>query len=117
VEALAAGLGRQVREAIECLRAGFEAATHFYAFRREHWHRIRSTNGLEPLHAEITRWTRAVGAFPDRASSLPLITAVTLRVTAMGGRPLREPSMGSVTFRFSRCPVTRRRRPTWTCVR
>jgi transposase-like protein len=83
VETLAAGLGRQVPEAIECLRAGFEAATQFYAFPREHWHRIRSTNGLERLHGEIKRRTRAVGAFPDRASALRLITAVALQVTAI----------------------------------
>jgi len=36
MDALAASLGRQVPEAIECLRAGFEAATQFYAFPREH---------------------------------------------------------------------------------
>ncbi|ABS25284.1 IS256-like element ISAnsp14 family transposase [Anaeromyxobacter sp. Fw109-5] len=83
VEALAAGLGRQVPEAIACLEAGFEAATHFYAFPREHWHRIRSTNGLERLHGEIKRRTRAVGAFPDRASALRLVTAVALQVTAI----------------------------------
>ena len=73
VEALASGLGKQVPEAIACLEGGFEAATHFYAFPREHWHRIRSTNGLERLHGEIKRRTRAVGAFPDRASALRLV--------------------------------------------
>ena len=83
VDALAAGLGKQVPEAVECLRAGFEAATHFYAFPREHWHRIRSTNGLERLHGEVKRRTRAVGAFPDRASALRLVTAVALQVTAI----------------------------------
>jgi putative transposase len=83
VEALAAGLGKQVPEAIACLENGFEAATHFYAFPREHWHRIRSTNGLERLHGEIKRRTRAVGAFPDRASALRLVTAVALQVTAI----------------------------------
>jgi putative transposase len=83
VDALAAGLGKQVPEAIACLVAGFEAATQFYAFPREHWHRIRSTNGLERLHGEIKRRTRAVGAFPDRASALRLVTAVALQVTAI----------------------------------
>jgi putative transposase len=83
VAALAAGLGSQVPEAIACFENGFEAATHFYAFPREHWHRIRSTNGLERLHGEIKRRTRAVGAFPDRASALRLVTAVALQVTAI----------------------------------
>jgi transposase-like protein len=67
VEALATGLRKQVPEAMACLEADFEAATHFCAFRREHRHRIRSMNGLERLHGEIERRTRAVGAFPDRA--------------------------------------------------
>lgn len=83
VEALRAGLGKQVPEAMKCLDDGFAAATQFYAFPAEHWHRIRSTNGLERLHGEIKRRTRAVGAFPDRASALRLITAVALQVTAI----------------------------------
>ncbi len=43
--------------------------------------RLRSTNGLERLHGEIKRRTRAIGVFPDRASALRLITAVALQVT------------------------------------
>jgi transposase-like protein len=80
---LAAGLGRQLPESMECLETGFEAATKFYAFPKAHWHRIRSTNGLERLHGEIKRRTNAVGAFPDRSSALRLITAVALNVTAI----------------------------------
>jgi transposase-like protein len=80
---LAAGLGRQLPESMACLEAGFEAATKFYVFPRAHWHRIRSTNGLERLHGEIKRRTNAVGAFPDRGSALRLVTAVALNVTAI----------------------------------
>lgn len=83
LEALKAGLGRQVPEAMKCLDGGFVAATRFYAFPRAHWHRIRSTNGLERLHGEVKRRTRAIGAFPDRASALRLVTAVALQVTAI----------------------------------
>ncbi len=83
LETLEAGLGKQVPEAMKCLDDGFAAATRFYAFPRQHWHRIRSTNGLERLHGEIKRRTRAVGAFPDRTSALRLITAVALQVTAI----------------------------------
>lgn len=74
----AQGLGRQIPEALACLEAGFTAATQFYAFPREHWTRIRSTNGLERLHGEVKRRTRSIGAFPDRDSALRLITAVAL---------------------------------------
>jgi putative transposase len=77
----ASGLGRQVPEALRCLEQGFAAATQFYAFPREHWLRIRSTNGLERLHGEIKRRIRSVGAFPDRHSALRLVTAVALETT------------------------------------
>ena len=77
------GFGRQVPEAIDCLTNGFEAATRFYMFPRQHWRRIRSTNGLERLHGEVKRRINAVGAFPDRQSALRLITAVALNTTAL----------------------------------
>lgn len=71
----------ELPEAMTVLERGFGAATQFYAFPRAHWSRLRTTNGLERLHAEVKRRIRAVGAFPDRASALRLITAVALRVT------------------------------------
>jgi putative transposase len=77
--------GRELPEAMEVLTRGFAAATRFYAFPKAHWPRIRTTNGLERLHAEIKRRIRAVGAFPDRASALRLITAVALRATEAWG--------------------------------
>lgn len=80
-EALKHGLGAQLPEAMSCLDAGFSSATTFYSFPKAHWRRIKTTNGLERLNAEIKRRTRAVGAFPDRSSALRLITAVALSVT------------------------------------
>jgi len=77
------GLGAQVPEARECLDAGFEAATRYYSFPKAHWKRIRSTNGLERLHGEIKRRIKSIGAFPDRASALRLITAVALQATTI----------------------------------
>lgn len=83
LEALQAGLGQQVPEAMECLEAGFASATVFFSFPKAHWKRLRSTNGLERLHGEVKRRIRAVGAFPDRQSALRLITAVALQVTGI----------------------------------
>ena len=68
-----------------CLEAGFAAATVFFAFPPAHWHRLRTTNSIERLHREIKRRTRVVGAFPDRASTLRLITAVAIEATAIWG--------------------------------
>ena len=74
---------KQFTEAVECLERGFADATTYYAFPEAHWTRIRTTNGLERLHGELKRRTRAIGAFPDRASALRLITAVALQVTSI----------------------------------
>lgn len=76
-----AGLGTQVPEALACLENGFDAANQFFSFPKSHWTRIHSTNGVERLHREIKRRTKAVGAFPDRQSALRLITAVALETT------------------------------------
>ena len=76
---------RQLPEAVACLEAGFPAATTYFAFPRAHWRRLRTTNSVERLHGEIKRRTRSVGAFPDRASALRLITAVAIEVTAIWG--------------------------------
>mgnify|MGYP001826386288 CR=1 FL=1 len=75
----------ELPEAMTVLERGFGAATQFYAFPEPHWPRLRTTNGLERLHAEVKRRIRAVGAFPDRASALRLITAVALRATETWG--------------------------------
>jgi putative transposase len=76
---------KELPEAMVCLAAGFSDATTFYQFPKSHWRRIRTTNSIERLHREIKRRTKAVGAFPDRASALRLITAVALHVTAIWG--------------------------------
>lgn len=76
---------KELPEAVAVLERGFPAATQFYAFPEAHWPRLRTTNSLERLHGEIKRRIRAVGAFPDRASALRLITAVALRTTELWG--------------------------------
>jgi transposase-like protein len=76
---------QQIPEAVDVLERGFPGATQFYAFPKPHWHRIRTTNGLERLRGEIKRRIRAAGAFPDRASALRLITGVALKVTTIWG--------------------------------
>ncbi len=76
---------RQLPEAVACLRAGFPLATTYVAFPRAHWVRLRTTNGVERLHGEIKRRTRALGALPDRASALRLVTAVAIAATAIWG--------------------------------
>ncbi len=75
--------GEHLPEAPACLTSGFAAAATFYGFPKAHWRRLRTTNSVERLHGEVKRRPNAVGAFPDRASALRLITAVALKVTAI----------------------------------
>ena len=72
-------LGKHLPEAMELLDKGWAAATQFYSCPSVHWKKIRTTNGVERLNVEIKRRTRSVGAFPDRASCLRLVTAVVVQ--------------------------------------
>jgi putative transposase len=44
----------------------------FYAFPREHWSKLRSTNPLERVNREIGRRTEVVGIFPNDAALIRL---------------------------------------------
>ena len=63
---------KELPEAMACLTSGVAAATTFYAFPPSHWKKIRTTNGLERLHGEIKRRTKAVGAFPASGERVAL---------------------------------------------
>ena len=45
---------------------------NYRSFSREHWRRIRTTNGLERINKELKRRTRVVGAFPSDRSFMRL---------------------------------------------
>jgi hypothetical protein len=61
------------------------AATRFHGFPEAHWPRLRTTNGLERLHARSNGGSGPAGTFPDRASALRLITSVAIEVTTICG--------------------------------
>ena len=85
LEEFEARWGKELPEAVECLRRGFENAARFFDYPPAHWKRIRTTNSLERLHLEIKRRTKAVGVFPDRDSALRLVAGVAIRVCARWG--------------------------------
>ena len=85
LHAFATGLGRRFPRRSAASRAASLPPLSTTPFPKEHWVRIRSTNGLERLHGEVKRRIRSVGAFPDRDSALRLITAVALQTTRIWG--------------------------------
>jgi transcriptional regulator with XRE-family HTH domain len=50
----------------------------FYAFPREHWTKLRSTNPLERVNKEIGRRSDVVGIFPNDPSAIRLVGALLI---------------------------------------
>lgn len=50
----------------------------FYAFPREHWTKLRSTNPLERVNKEIGRRSDVVGIFPNDAATIRLVGALLI---------------------------------------
>lgn len=53
---------------------------NYRAFPREHWKRIRTTNGLERINKELKRRTRVVGAFPSDQSFMRLSVSILIDI-------------------------------------
>lgn len=51
------------------VRDGLAETLTYTEFPPEHWHRIRTNNGIERIDREIRRRTRVVGTFPDGNSA------------------------------------------------
>ena len=71
----------------------------FYAFPREHWSKLRSTNPLERVNREIGRRTDVVGIFPNDASLIRLAGALLIEQNdewLVSRRYLSQESLSSV---------------------
>ena len=53
---------------------------NYRAFPREHWRRIRTTNGLERINKELKRRSRVVGAFPSDKSFMRLGVSILIDI-------------------------------------
>ncbi len=51
-----------------------------YQFPKEHWKKIRTSNGIERLNREIKRRTRVAVLFPNKDSALRLVTGVVIEI-------------------------------------
>ena len=71
----------------------------FYAFPREHWSKLRSTNPLERVNREIGRRTDVVGIFPNDQSLIRLAGAMLIEQNdewLISRRYLSQESLSSV---------------------
>lgn len=53
---------------------------NYRSFPRNHWRRIRTTNGLERINKELKRRTRVVGAFPSDRSFMRLGASILIDI-------------------------------------
>jgi len=53
---------------------------NYRTFPRDHWRRIRTTNGLERINKELKRRTRVVGAFPSESSFMRLGVSILIDI-------------------------------------
>jgi putative transposase len=52
-----------------------------FSFPKEHWKRLRTTNGLERVSQEIKRRTRVVRIFPNETACLRLVSAILMEIS------------------------------------
>ena len=77
----------------------------FYAFQREHWPKIRSTNPLERVNKQIGRRSDVVGICPnDRA--LIRLAGMHLETAHPKARPCVEIPLGELLASRGRTPAT-----------
>ena len=53
---------------------------NYKAFPRQHWRRIRTTNGLERINKELKRRSRVAGAFSNDESLLRLAVCIMMDI-------------------------------------
>lgn len=71
---------KKAPEFAKWLEENIEEGLTVYDFPKEHWRRIRTSNGMERLNREIKRRTRVAVLFPNKESALRLVTGVVIEI-------------------------------------
>lgn len=67
-------------EFVKWLEENVEEGLTVYQFPKDHWRKIRTSNGIERVNREIKRRTRVAVLFPNKESALRLVTGVILEI-------------------------------------
>jgi putative transposase len=71
---------KRAPEFAKWLEENIEEGLTVYQFPKEHWKRIRTSNGMERVNREIKRRTRVAVLFPNKESALRLVTGVIIEI-------------------------------------
>ena len=78
----------EAERAVRCMEKDLHHCLHYYAFPRELWKKIRTTNMLERDFREVRRRTRPMGVFPNEQSAGRIFYGVTKGIHNNGQHPL-----------------------------
>lgn len=71
---------KRAPEFAKWLEGNIEEGLMVYQFPKEHWKKIRTSNGIERVNREIKRRTRVAVLFPNKESALRLVTGVIIEI-------------------------------------
>lgn len=71
---------KRAPEFAKWLEENIDEGLTIYQFPREHWKKIRTSNGMERINKEIKRRTRVAVLFPNPESALRLVTGVLIEI-------------------------------------
>jgi len=71
---------KKAPEFAKWLEENVEEGLTVFQFPKEHWQKIRTSNGMERLNREIKRRTRVAVLFPNKESALRLVTGVLMEI-------------------------------------
>ena len=67
-------------EFVKWLEENIEESLTVFQFPRDHWKKLRTSNGVERVNREIRRRTRVAVLFPNKESALRLVTGVIIEI-------------------------------------
>jgi transposase-like protein len=71
---------KRAPEFAKWLEENIDEGLTVYLFPKEHWKKIRTSNGMERVNTEIKRRTRVAVLFPNKESALRLVTGVIIEI-------------------------------------
>ena len=71
---------RNYSKAVDTIERYIFDLRNYKVFPREHWRRIRTTNGVERINKELKRRSRVVGAFPNDQSLLRVVGCILMDI-------------------------------------
>jgi putative transposase len=71
---------KRAPEFAKWLEENIDEGLTVFQFPKEHWKKLRTTNGMERLNREIKRRTRVAVIFPNKESALRLVTGILIEI-------------------------------------